>query len=98
MTPEAAKSLILRFIEEDESGIWEWDDFISVGHKDAEVEALQLAVFQLELLYPPVRSGWISPKGIEQLRLLAIGELAPDFWKDSAKREEMAAEGRAEHE
>lgn len=74
MTSAEARSLIIRFIDGD-VGPWEWDDFITLRHKDPIVDQLQRDVITLERAYPPTeRGGWTSAEGLEKLRDLAKSE------------------------
>ena len=61
--------LIKRFLD-GTVGPYEWDDFISVRQRDAELELIRLECVNIRSLYPTI-SGYCSPTGLDRLKIIA---------------------------
>jgi hypothetical protein len=60
-------NIIERFIEGTGSD-WEWDDFISVPIKDPKLEKIRIRCLELDMEFPPEKSGeYTNKKGLEVL-------------------------------
>lgn len=74
-TPSAellkAADLIERFVS-GKVEPWEWDDFTSVRHRDAAIEALSGEAISVQARFPPLQSGhWCSEAGRQHLLEIA---------------------------
>ncbi len=73
MTPTEASDLIRRFVSGN-VGPWEWDDFISVKHKDPRVEAARQEAAETYEVYPATTPNhWCSEAGFQALLAIADG-------------------------
>ena len=74
MNKDEIADLILKFIDDAEDlGKWEWDDFTTIRAKDPAVEAIRLAVLEIEQRFPPESNrGWCSEEGIHEMRKIAM--------------------------
>jgi hypothetical protein len=79
-------SLIERFLD-GSIGKWEWDDFVSVRHRDAELELVRGRAADLPFEFPPSKPGYYcGEEGLRVLTRLAAdlrlraAELRQDEW------------------
>lgn len=65
------KKLILDFIN-DESGEWDWDDFISIKQNDPEIEEIRQFCLNLPENYPsPNPNEYCNEDGVIELKKIA---------------------------
>ncbi|MGI8654937.1 MAG: hypothetical protein ACR2LC_06935 [Pyrinomonadaceae bacterium] len=64
MTKQEVADLIESFLN-GTCGIWEWDDFISLTHKDPMIEAVSVRCASIPSEFPPLEKGHYCGTGGE---------------------------------
>ena len=62
----------LQIFADGRDGPWEWDDFVSIGIRDPELDAIRARVAELDREYPPgEQDKYWNPAGVAVVRKIA---------------------------
>lgn len=68
MSPTDVANIIERFME-GKGNEWQWDDFISIRIRDAELDKIRIRCSQLDKEFPANQTGqYTNEQGLEVLR------------------------------